>query len=120
VFTYCPRCKKLLTIEEYDAYEKCPDCSQDFNRLHYILATLMSVFMGGGIWILAIRFPKNQWSLAWGLSTAMIVIWFFQVPVDVWIKNNTNMTKPLRRRIVSWLSVILALFVGICVDALTR
>ena len=46
MLTYCPRCGTTITLEEYEACEKCRRCGYDFNRSHYIVVVILGILAG--------------------------------------------------------------------------
>jgi len=111
MLTYCPRCKTALSIEEYEASESCPNCGYNFSIMSYVVVTLFSLLLGACPWFFIQQFPREQWGIAYGLSAGMAAFWLLNVIGDI-VMRRSGVPRALRRRILPWIGVIVAVIVG--------
>lgn len=114
MLTYCPRCKTTLTLEQFEASERCPCCGYNFNIIHYVVVLVLGLVFGAGPWLLATRFPKEQWGVIRAVSLAMLTLVVVDIVGDL-IMFAMGVPRAHRRRIAGWSSVILAIIVGVAV-----
>jgi hypothetical protein len=112
LLTYCPRCKRALSIDEYDALDRCPSCSHNLNITHYTVAILMALLFGGVPWLFAFKLASKDVNLLWGFSFGMITFAGAKIGGDL-ILLTRGMRKPVRRMVVGWTSLIFGIAAGI-------
>ena len=109
--TFCPRCKKILTFEEFESLDQCPHCGYDFDRSSYGFVIVVSLLLALLPWTFILKFPEEPRIKVFFLSLAFLSFAFWDILVSK-ILRFWNVPRIWRSRISPWVAMCLALLLG--------
>jgi hypothetical protein len=108
MYTFCPRCKTSLRIDQYESDEKCRRCGFHFDRTSYMVVTALSFLFGAIPWFLT---QPEQQGLARAISVAALTFAGVNIAGNVFLQR-LSVPRTSRRRVLPWISTILSLLVA--------